>query len=109
MVSTFVFAFKIIRPIIFSAVKKVSFPQFLISENSLFFHSQGIFQQSWKFSTNKKLFHKKNSTNKEVFLKVFFLDLRKFPQRFLYSQKKFTSNKDQKGSLKAKLFKSIQY
>ena len=98
MVSTFVFAFKIIRPIIFSAVKKVSFPQFLISENSLFFHSQGIFQQSWKFSTNK-----------EVFLKVFFLDLRKFPQRFLHSQKKFTSNKDQKGSLKAKLFKSIQY
>ena len=52
----------------------------------------------------QKKFYKEGS-----FPESFFLDLRKFPQRFLHSQKKFTSNKDQKGSLKAKLFKSIQY
>ena len=52
MVSILAFAFKIIRRITFSVVKKVVF------------HSHGIFPQSRKFSTVKKLFcfvkYKKN-------------------------------------------------
>ena len=64
MVSTLAFVFKIIRPIIFSAVKKVSFPRsrnFSIVKE--FFHSQGIFSQSRNFpqsrnfSTVKEFFH----------------------------------------------------
>ena len=50
MVSKLAFAFKIIRPIIFSTVKKVSFPQSrnfsLVKE---LFHNQGPFLQSRNF------------------------------------------------------------
>ena len=63
MISLLVFVFKIIRPIIFSTVKKVTFPQ------------------SRKFSAIKKI-----SQNQGNFL-----------------QSTFSANKDQKGSLKAKL------
>ena len=50
MVSKLAFTFKIIRPIIFSTVKKVSFPQSrnfsLVKE---LFHNQGPFSQSRNF------------------------------------------------------------
>ena len=76
MVSTLAFTFKIIRPIVFSAVRKVSFPQsrkfFTIVES---FHNQGIFPQSRKFCTKKDF----------------------------YNVKIFSANKDQKGSLKVKI------
>ena len=45
LISTLAFAFKITRPIIFSAVKEVSFPQSI------------IFPQSRKFSLIKEFFH----------------------------------------------------
>ena len=73
-----VFAFKIIRPITLSAVKKVSFHnQFFPSQEIFpqskhfdtikeFFHSQGIFPHLWKFSTIKEFFHnQKLSANKD--------------------------------------------
>ena len=56
MVSTVAFAFKIIRPIIFSAVKKVSFPESInFSLIKEFFLSQGTFPQSRIFSAKKLL------------------------------------------------------
>ena len=62
MVSTLAFAFKIIRPIIFSAVKEVNYPQSrnFSTVKEIFFDqgnvpesrkSQGIFPQSRKLST----------------------------------------------------------
>ena len=77
IVSTLVFAFEIIRPFTFCAVKKVSFPQsrmfstlkelshiqVTISYSNNFstfkelFHIQGTFPHSRYFSTFKKLFH----------------------------------------------------
>ena len=61
MISMFVFAFKSIRAISFSAVKNVTFPQsrkFLAIKT--FFHNQGIFSQSRKFSAVKEIFQSKN-------------------------------------------------
>ena len=58
MVSTLAFAFKIIRPIIFSAVKKVNF--LLSRKFSLIkelVHSQGNFPWSKNFSTVIEIFH----------------------------------------------------
>ena len=72
MVSTLAFAFKIIRPIIFSAVKKVSFPQQrnfpTVKE---LFHNQGIFPQSKNISTVKKLFHNQKGSLKAKILDLF--------------------------------------
>ena len=54
MVSTIAFAFKIIRFIIFSAVKKVSFPESIkFSLIEEFFLSKGTFPQSRIFSAKK--------------------------------------------------------
>ena len=54
MVSTLAFVFKIIRPIIFSAVKKGSFPQLRkFSTAKDFFNNRRNFLQSRKFSANK--------------------------------------------------------
>ena len=88
VVSTLAFAFKIIRPIIFSAVKKVSFPQSrkFCAVKELFhsqgnfpqfkeiFHNQRILPLSWKFSTIKRFFHSRGN-----FLQT----------KFLHSQKVF--------------------
>ena len=70
IVSTLAFVFKIITPIIFSAVKKVSFPQsrkfstikeifqsIKFSTIKEIFHSQENFPQSRKFSKVKEIFH----------------------------------------------------
>ena len=63
IISMFVFAFKVIRPIIFSAAKKVTFP---LSRNfstvNEFFHSQGIFPQARTFSQSRVI-----STIEEIF------------------------------------------
>ena len=58
-----------------------------------------------KFSTKHFTGSRKFSTNKEVFQKkVFFLDKGSIPQTNIFMQsKKFSANKDQKGSLKAKI------
>ena len=62
MVSALAFVFKIIRPIIFSAVKKVNFP---LSRNFStikgLFYSQGTIPQSRDFSTIKELLQKQGS------------------------------------------------
>ena len=128
IVLTVEFVFKIIRPIIFSAVKKVSFPQskeFSLIEE--FFHSQGNFPPkhfTWsrKFSTNRDVFHdfffffdqrnfpqtKNFSTSKNLFF-----DQGSFPQTNTLTQSKISSaKKDQKDSLKAKNldpFNTISY
>ena len=109
--------FKVIRSIIFSAVKRVSFPQ---SRNFLtvkkVFHKT-IFIWSRKFFTMKEFFHshrifpaKKNYLIQEILHKQ-----RSFPQFFFsliwevlwkkdfYTIKQFSKNKDIKGSLKAKI------
>ena len=52
MVSNLELAFKIIRPIIFPAIKKISFPQ---SRN--FSTVKELFQSQRNFSTVKELFH----------------------------------------------------
>ena len=58
MISMFVFAFKSIRAISFSAVTNVTFPQSRkFPTIKKFFHNQGIFSQSRKFSAVKELFH----------------------------------------------------
>ena len=87
MVSTLAFAFKIIRPIIFSAVKKVNFllsrkfslikelvhsqGNFLWSKNFStvieIFHSQITFPQSSEFSSSHRNFQWKFSTVMEIF------------------------------------------
>ena len=55
MNSMFVFAFLIIRPIIFSAIEKENFPQSRsFSTIKEIFHSKRIFPKSRKFSTIKK-------------------------------------------------------
>ena len=63
IISMFAFAFKIIRPIIFSAVKKVTFQ---LSRNFStiieFFHSKGIFPQARTFSQSRNI-----STIEEIF------------------------------------------
>ena len=70
--------FKIIRPIIFSAVKKVIFtPSRKFSTVQEPFHSHGSFPESWKFSANKKVFAKK-----------FLLDQRSFPQTKIFKESK---------------------
>ena len=94
MVSTLALAFKIIKPIIFSTVRKVSFPQSkkfsLVKE---FFHSQGNFPQTSKFST--KLFFlphtKKFSTDQ-----VFFLDQGSFLQTKIFTQPKKLCGRNKK-------------
>ena len=95
MVLTLAFVFKIIRPIIFSAVKKVSFPQkeiFLDQGNfphswnfsfiKKFFHCQGMFLQSNSFSTVKEFFHNKGispQSKKFSLIKEFLYIQRSFP------------------------------
>ena len=66
MVSTLAFTFKIIRPVPFSAVKKVNFPKsrkfFTIVESSQikkFFHSCGNFPQTKIFTMSKYFLQKK--------------------------------------------------
>ena len=98
MVSTLVFAFKIIRHIIFFCSKKVSFPQSSnFSTVKEVFYSQETFPQSSNFSTIKELFHnqgtflqsrnlstiKKFSTIKELFC-----NQRTFPQSWNFSTTK---------------------
>ena len=98
--------FKIIRSIIFYAVKKVSLPQsrkfFLIKE---FFHSQGTFTQTRKFTTVKELFldqetfpqSRNFSTVKELlhshesFSQKFLLDQGSFQQTKIFIQSKWFS------------------
>ena len=90
MVSMLVFALKIIRPIIFSTVKKVTFLWKLFTKEV--FHNQGIFPQLRKFSTVMGFFH-----NQGI-----------FPQSRKFSTiKKFPASKDPKGSLKAKILGSF--
>ena len=113
MVSTLAFPFKIIRDIIFSAVKNVSFPQSKnFSTIKEFFHklrnfsifkkllqNQGTFPQSWKFSTVKEIFSKKNYLIEEIFYTK-----ETFPQ-----SKKCFANKDQEDSLKAQILDPFKY
>ena len=106
MVLTLAFVFKIIRPIIFSAVKKVSFPQkeiFLDQGNfphswnfsfiKKFFHCQGMFLQSNSFSTVKEFFHNKGispQSKKFSLIKEFLHIQRSFPwSRNFSTVKKF--------------------
>ena len=59
MVSTLAFVFKIIRSIIFSAVKKINFPQSRkFSTVKKIFLDQGTLPQSRKFFAGKEIFHK---------------------------------------------------
>ena len=111
MISMFVFAYKIIRPIIFSAVKKVTFSKEI-------FNSQGIFPQSKNFSTIKKIFHCQHIfppsrnffTIKDIFYSqgIFpqsrkFFTAREFQQSKNFSTvKKVSTDKGYTGSLKAK-------
>ena len=115
MVSTLAFVFKIISPIIFSTVKKESFPHSRkFSAIKEIFHSQGSIPQSKKFSTFKEIFHNQGnfpqsrsfSTIKEIFYTQGNLSQsRKFTtNKDFYTVKKVSTNKDQKGSLKAKIF-----
>ena len=76
MVLTSAFVFKINRTAIFSATKKVSFPQSKkISPIKEVFHNQGNFPQSRKYSAIKSIFHsqgnfsqsRKISTINEIF------------------------------------------
>ena len=91
IVSTLAFVFKIIRSIIFSAVKKVSLHSqgtFLQSRNfstvKKLLHSQGNFPQSGKFSTVVEIFHRCG-----IFHKFFSLIKEVFhKQRFLHSHRK---------------------
>ena len=58
MISMLVFAFKIVRPIIFPPVHKVNFPQlryFITVKKS--FHSQQQFPQLRKFFIIKEIFY----------------------------------------------------
>ena len=68
--STLAFIFNIIRPIVFSAVKIVSFEQSrkfsLIKE---FFYSQETFLQTKNFSTVKEIFHQNFYLIQEIFHK----------------------------------------
>ena len=68
--STLAFVFNIIRPIVFSAVKIVSFEQSrkfsLIKE---FFYSQETFLQTKNFSTVKEIFHQNFYLIQEIFHK----------------------------------------
>ena len=131
MVWTLAFVLRIIRLLFFSTAKNVNFPQtrtfskvirtFAIKE---IFESHGNFPQSWKCSTNKKVFHKKKSyLIKKVFRKKIFSLIieifhkgRKFPQTRCFldqgyfpqtkpfiKSKEFSANKFQKDSLKAKI------
>ena len=61
----------------FSTVKKLFHSQGIFPQSTVveIFHNQGIFPQSWKFSTNKEF----------------------------YTVKKYSANKDEKVSLKAKI------
>ena len=112
MISASAFVSKIIRHIIFPAVKNVSFPQSRnFSTINQLFHNRGNFPQSRDFSTINKLFHnqgifyvmeifhcqenfpQKNLLDRRNFLQSFPnfspLDQVSFSQRFLHSQKKF--------------------
>ena len=85
MVSALAFAFKLIGPIIFSAFKKVSFPQ------------------SKHFSTFKKLFQSQTIV-KELLHKNIFFYQGSFPQTKTFTHSKyFSANEDQKCSLIAKI------
>ena len=58
MISMLAFVFKIIRPISFSAVENVSFPQSnKFSKVKELFHSQINFPKSRNFYTIKEVFH----------------------------------------------------
>ena len=104
-------AFKVIRANIFSAVKKVSFPQSrnFSSFKKLFhsqktsvkelFHSLGNFPHSRKFSTSKELFHSGNIPQSRNFFTVKeFLHVKEvFPkQSVLHRQKSFLETKIKK-------------
>ena len=85
MVSTLAFAFKLIGHIIFSAFKKVSFPQ------------------SKHFSKVKELFQSQTIV-KELLHKNFFFYQVSFPQTKTFTHSKyFSANEDQKCSLIAKI------
>ena len=85
MVSTLAFAFKLIGHIIFSAFKKVSFPQ------------------SKNFSKVKELFQSQTIVKELLHKNIFFYQV-SFPQTNTFTHSKyFSANKDQKGSLKAKI------
>ena len=108
MVSVLAIAFKISRPIIFSAVKKVNF---LWSRNfssvKELSHSGITSSQSRNFSRNKKVFLKKKKKYliKEIFYKQeSFLQTKTFsdqgssPQLNIFRRsRQFSGNKDQKG------------
>ena len=75
MVPNLELAFKIIRPIIFPAIKKISFPQSrnfstikelfhsqgTFPKSKKLFHSQGTFPQSCKFYTIRELLHSREN------------------------------------------------
>ena len=94
IVSTLAFVFKIIRSIIFSAVKKVSLHSqgtFLQSRNfsivKKLLHSQGNFPQSRKFSTIREVFHScGNFSQMWNFPQIFFLDKGSFSQTKIFTQ-----------------------
>ena len=109
MVSVLASAFKIIRPIIFSAVKKVNF---LWSRNfssaKELSRSGGTSLQSRNFSRNKKVFLKNKQKKyliKEIFYKQesflqtkAFFDQGSSPQLNIFTRsREFSGNKDKKG------------
>ena len=127
-VSTLAFVFKVVTHVIFSTVKNfLQSRKFSTVKGTC--HSQGIFPQSKEFSTIKEIIHsqrvfpqkkhllnhgsflpsKKFSTNNQVSHKNFvFFDQASFPQTKIFTQsKKCYTNKDQKGSLKAKMLDPI--
>ena len=85
MVSTLTFASKITRPIIFSAVKNVSFPQSRnFSTVKEILYSQEIFPQPRKLSTVKKLFYSEG----------IFPQSKNFSTKNFYLIKEIFTNKD---------------
>ena len=67
LISMLTFAFKFIGPIIFSVVKKVTFPKSRnFSTIKEIFHNQGNFPQSKKFLTIKEIFCKQRSEAKSL-------------------------------------------
>ena len=122
MVSTLAFVFKI-RPIIFSAVKKVNFPHSRkFSSINKLFHSQGTFPQTRTFIHKNVLLDKRNFPQRRKFFtnkffpfswkfsiyKESFCSQEIFPQTNIFAQTKIFCKQKSKRFPKSQSFRSIE-
>ena len=90
MISTLIFTFEIIRPIIFSAVKKVTFPQsrkFSTVKNFFSTVKDYVFPQSRRFSAVKEILNSQGNFTHSMNIstvKKFFHSQRNFPQSRIF-------------------------